>query len=64
MRKPAYLQAQGFYAHLGANIALDCGKDGKAVQILYQYDKDVVSTKDSKQSSSVTNPWTFHHKSC
>ena len=40
VRRPASQQHQGFLAHLGANIALDCGKDYKAVTFLFAHDKD------------------------
>ena len=55
------MQAQGFLAHLGANIALDCGKDYKAVQLLYHHDKDpsiatsVASNKQGSQASAINS---------
>ena len=51
VRRSASQQSQGFLAHLGANIALDCGKDYKAIQLLFYHDKDPTQNGSSSAAA-------------
>ena len=65
VRKAASQQSQGFLAHLGAKIALDCGKDYKAVQLLFYHDKDTSAANSaSPQAQQQNNVNSMIHKSC